>query len=100
MAEYPNTTPVNQTTKDNYGQFKSKYCTKKRITGEISIDIWIRQRNSLSITLLNVVVEGTFKATRIIRTIAQSSSKLIAYADDIGLIGRDKKWLEWLLVLK
>lgn len=68
--------------------------TREGTTEEINIQRGVRQGDALSTTLFNIALDGTVKATGMYETIIRSSWQLIAYADDIALIAKNKRSLE------
>lgn len=61
---------------------RARIARNKGYTRHVSTDRCIRKWDTLSTAQLNLVIEGTVKATGIKRTAAQSFSQLVARADD------------------
>jgi hypothetical protein len=74
-------------TKMTMDNSRARISTIEGVTNEINIERGVRQGDALSTTLFNIALDGAIKA-------AVSSTQVIAYADDIALITRDKKSLE------
>ncbi|XP_072379022.1 uncharacterized protein [Diabrotica undecimpunctata] len=73
---------------------RPKITTEEGSTKSVAIKTGVQQGDSLSTTLLNIAVEGTVKASKIKGTIAHSSTQIVAYEDDLVLMGRDKERLK------
>lgn len=70
---------------------QAKVTTNDEVTKAINIEIGVRQGHALSTTLFNIVLDGVIKVTGIRKTIAQIAKQIVAYANDLALIARDKK---------
>lgn len=77
----------------------AKVVTSEGTTEDISIETGVRQGDALSTTLFNIALEGAVRAAGISGNIAHSSKQLLAYADDIVLIARNRRSLERGLLL-
>ncbi|XP_072376062.1 uncharacterized protein [Diabrotica undecimpunctata] len=73
---------------------RDKLTTEEGSTKSIAIETGVRQVDSLSTILFNIAIEGTVKASKIKGTIAHFSTQIVAYADDLVLMGRDKERLK------
>jgi hypothetical protein len=82
-------------TKMTMDNSKARISTTEGVTNEINIERGVRQGDALSTTLFNIALDGAIKAAGLDRAIAitVSATQVIAYADDIALITRDKKSL-------
>lgn len=72
----------------------AKIMTSEGTTDNIIIQKGVRQGDALSTTLFNIALDGAIKETNIKNTLIGSSTQIIAYADDIVLLARDKNRLE------
>jgi hypothetical protein len=80
-------------TKMTMDNSKARISTTEGVTNEINIERGVRQGDALSTTLFNIALDGAIKAAGLDRAITVSATQVIAYADDIALITRDKKSL-------
>jgi hypothetical protein len=80
-------------TKMTMDNSRARISTTEGVTNEINIQRGVRQGDALSITLFNIALDGAIKAAGLNRAITVSATQVIAYADDIALITRDKKSL-------
>jgi hypothetical protein len=80
-------------TKMTMDNSKARISTTEGVTNEINIERGVRQGHALSTTLFNIALDGAIKAAGLDRAITVSATQVIAYADDIALITRDKKSL-------
>jgi hypothetical protein len=80
-------------TKMTMGNSRARISTAEGVTNEINIKRGVRQGDALSSTLINIALDGAIKAAGLDRAITVSAFQVIAYADDLVLIARDKKSL-------
>ncbi|XP_072384566.1 uncharacterized protein [Diabrotica undecimpunctata] len=73
---------------------RAKVTTEEDSTKSIAIETGVRQGDSLSTTLFNMAVEETVKASKIKGTIAHHLTQIVAYADELILMGRYKEILK------
>jgi hypothetical protein len=80
-------------TKMTMDNSRARISTTEGVTNEINIERGVRQGDALSTTLFNIALDGAIKAAGLDRAITVSATQVIAYADDMARITRDKKSL-------
>lgn len=77
-------------TKTTMKDAKAAVMSKGGVSNEFNINKGIRQGDGLSATIFNIAIEGVIRACNIKGTIIEKSVQVIAYADDIAIIARDR----------
>lgn len=75
-------------------QSKAAVITPEGITDPVQVTKGLRQGDGLSAALFNIALEGVIRECNITGSLIQKSSQVVAYADDIAVIARDKNSLE------
>lgn len=81
-------------TKMTMEKSRARINTLETTSEEIAIETGVRQGDSLSTTLFNITLDGAVRKAGANKIISTNSTQLIAYADDIALIARDRRSLE------
>ncbi|KAJ3667210.1 hypothetical protein Zmor_002610 [Zophobas morio] len=78
---------------------KAVVAAKNGNSEEFAFNAGVRQGDGMSATLFNIVMDRIVKNTHAEGTIINKSVQIIAYADDLALIARDKESLSKLLAV-
>ena len=73
---------------------KANVLTCEGISKEVEINKGVRQGDGLSATLFNIALEGVVKASSIEGTLRERARQIVAYADDVAVVAKNKRILK------